>query len=166
MRYGLMTNTRRSWSRVGARAAVPCQQAFINSYLYSAVAPLTGKSFHLLLPAMESDLTLLFLHKLKELHPDEHVVVVWDNAPCHRRADHFEIEGVTIINLPPYSPQLNPSERFFEELRRGTANSVFDDLASYEEVITAEINRWCDDPAAMQDLLGYGWIKEQWKEVN
>jgi transposase len=46
--------------------------------------------------------------------------VVLDNAPCHRRKDIGEIPGLTVLFLPPYSPELNPAERFFEELRRAT----------------------------------------------
>ena len=48
MRYGLMSNMRRSWSQIGKRAVLPHQQAFANRYLFSVVAPLSGDSFHLL----------------------------------------------------------------------------------------------------------------------
>ena len=30
------------------------------------------------------------------------------------RKDIREIPGLTVLFLPPYSPQLNPAERFFE----------------------------------------------------
>jgi hypothetical protein len=48
MRYGMMSNVRRSWSRVGERSVLPQKQAFTNSYLFTAINPPTGDSFHLL----------------------------------------------------------------------------------------------------------------------
>lgn len=85
MRYGLMSNMRRSWSQIGKRAVLPHQQAFANRYLFSAVAPLSGDSFHLLgIDEMDTEAEFVFLTELKKKHPDEHVIVLWDNAPCHR----------------------------------------------------------------------------------
>jgi len=165
MRYGLMTNLRRSWSAIGQRVVLDHQQAYANSYLFSAIAPFTGENFHFLLPAMDGDMTYLFLRELKKQHPTQHVVVVWDNAPCHRRKDMQEIDGLTVVPLPPYSPELNPAERYFEEIRRVTANRVFESLEKQEELITEAIKKWdvCDK---IKRLAGYGWIREQCGEVS
>ena len=165
MRFGLMTNLRRSWSPKGTRAVLPQQQAYSNEYLFSAVSPITGEDFHLLLPAMTSDITKLFLEKLKKQHPNKEVVVVWDNAPCHRRKDLYNIKGLTLINLPSYSPELNPAERYFEEIRRITANRVFKSLDKCEELVIKAVNSW-SEPEKLKKLLGYGWILEQWGAVN
>jgi len=167
MRYGLMTNVRRSWSKIGERAVLPHQQAFLNHYLCSAVSPLSGDSFHLMgFEDLDSDVTLAFLKALKEKHPHEHVVVVWDNAPFHRRKDLHAIPGLTVIHLPPYSPELSPAERFFEELRRTTANRVFVSLEEQETMIAEAINRRTDNVEDMKRLLGYEWILEQCRTVN
>jgi len=48
MRFGLISNYRRSWSLIGKRTVVANQQEFINRYLYSAIDPITGENFHLL----------------------------------------------------------------------------------------------------------------------
>ena len=85
MRYGLISNFRRSWSLVGERAVLPQQMTYENKYLFSAVNPLSGKSFHLLgFPDMNSDIVHVFLTQLKAQHPNQHVFVVWDNAPTHK----------------------------------------------------------------------------------
>lgn len=162
MRYGLMSNMRRSWSLVGARAILPHQQAFANRYLFTAVNPLTGESFHLLgIDEMDTEAEFVFLTELKKRHPDQSVVVVLDNAPCHRSKRLKEIPGLTLIYLPSYSPELNPPERFFEEIRRATANLVFDGIAKLEETITRAVNTWSNNLHAMKQLLGYAWIREQ-----
>ena len=162
MRYGLISNFRRSWSLVGERAALPQQMTYENKYLFSAVNPLSGKSFHLLgFPDMNSDIVHVFLTQLKAQHPNQHVFVVWDNAPTHKPVTLTEIQGLTVIFLPSYSPELNPTERFFEEMRRATANEIFESIENQEECITKAINQWMDNEAGMRTLLGYEWIREQ-----
>ena len=167
MRYGLISNFRRSWSKVGVRAVLPQRQTFENRYLYTAVAPLSGDSFHLMgIEDMDSESELAFLTALKAEHPDKHVVIVWDNGPCHRRNDLRSIPGLTVLFLPPYSPELNPPERFFEEIRRATCNAIFESMEKLEETISTAVNTWSNDEEAMKQLLGYEWIKTQYEGVN
>lgn len=167
MRYGLISNIRRSWSKVGARTVQDTQQSFENRYLFSAVSPLSGKSFHLTsIDGFDSLAAHTFLVELKKQHPNQMVIVVWDNAPCHRPLIHREILGLIILFLPPYSPELNPTERFFEELRKSTANTIFKTIAEQEVVIDAKLNALSDDIAGMKQLLGYGWILEQAGRVS
>lgn len=162
MRYGLISNFRRSWSKVGERTVIDTQQSFENRYLFSAVSPLSGDSFHLTsIDGFDSDAAHVFLIELKKQHPDELIILVWDNAPCHRPLIHREIEGLIVLFLPPYSPELNPAERFFEELRKSTANQIFKTIAEQEVVIERKLNELCDDRVAMKQLLGYEWILRQ-----
>jgi len=162
MRYGLISNLRRSWSKIGTRTIIDTQQSYANRYLFSAVSPLSGDSFHLAgFEEMDTANTRFFLLELKKKHPDIHVIVVWDGAPCHRPQILHDIEGMTIICLPPYSPELNPAERFFEELRKATANQVFSTLHTYEEVIDERLRTIVSDYEGMKRLLGYDWILKQ-----
>jgi transposase len=162
MRYGLISNFRRSWSKVGERTIVDKQQSFDNRYLFSAVSPLSGESFHISgVDGFDSIAAHTFLLELKKKHSSKTVIVVWDNAPCHRPIIHREIPGLIILFLPPYSPELNPAERFFGELRKSTANQVFDTIEEQEVVIEKKLNKLCDDKEAMKQLLGYDWILKQ-----
>lgn len=166
MRYGLLSNVRRSWSKIGDRALLPHRHGFDNRYLFTAIDPIRGESFHLMgIDGMDSEAMHIFLAELKKQHPDEHVFVVVDNAPCHRPKWVRDIEGLTVIFLPPYSPQLNPPERFFEEMRRATANRVHENIEDIETLLEDAINRWADDTEAMKQLLGYEWIVKQFGEV-
>jgi transposase len=167
MRYGLISNFRRSWSKVGERTILDSQQSFDNRYLFSAVSPKSGKSFHL--TSIEGFDTLAahaFLLELKKQHMDTPVVVVWDNAPCHQPEVLRTIPGLIVLFLPPYSPQLNPCERFFEELRKATANKIFTTITEQEVAIEARLNLLADDIPAMKRLLGYEWILTQCSKVN
>ncbi len=167
MRYGLISNFRRSWSKVGERTMIDSQQSFDNRYLFSAVSPLSGDSFHISsIDGFDSEAAHVFLVELKKKHPDKVIIVVWDNAPCHRPMVHREIEGLIVLFLPPYSPELNPAERFFEELRKATANQIFKTIDQQEKAIETKLNQLADDTEAMKQLLGYEWIKRQCEEVG
>lgn len=167
MRYGLISNFRRSWSKIGSRTIIDSQQSFDNRYLFSAVSPLSGKSFHLIsMDDFDSEAAHTFLLELKKQHPDRLVILVWDNAPCHKPKMHREIPGLIILFLPPYSPELNPTERFFEELRKATANQIFKTIEDQEMAIERKLKALMDDPEAMKRLLGYEWILEQCGIVN
>ena len=162
MRYGLISNFRRSWSKVGARTVIDSQQSFDNRYLFSAVSPLSGNSFHLSgIDGFDTEAAHTFLLELKKQHQDKLVIVVWDNAPCHRPKIHREIPGLIILFLPPYSPELNPAERFFEELRKATANRIFKTIEEQEAAIEEQLVVLADDLKGMKQLLGYDWILEQ-----
>jgi transposase len=167
MRYGLISNFRRSWSKVGERTVIDSQQSYENRYLFSAVAPLTGDSFHLTsIEGFDSVVAHTFLLELKKQHPDKLVIIVWDNAPCHRPKIHREIPGLIVLFLPPYSPELNPAERFFEELRKATACKIFKTIDEQEAVIEKKLNALANDTEAMKQLTGYEWIREQCGGVN
>lgn len=167
MRYGLISNFKRSWSKVGERTVIDSQQSFDNRYLFSAVSPLSGDSFHLMgIDGFDSEATHVFLIELKKQHPDRMVILVWDNAPCHRPKVHREIPGLIVLFLPPYSPELNPAERFFAEMRKATANQIFKSIAEQEKAIEERLNALADDAAAMKRLLGYPWILKQSEMVS
>ena len=138
-----------------------------NRYLFSAVSPLSGNSFHLTsINGFDSAAAHVFLLELKKQHPDTLVVLVWDNAPCHRPLEHRSIPGLIVLFLPPYSPELNPTERFFEELRKATANQIFKTIKDQEVVIERKLNELTSDTTGMKQLLGYDWILEQCLGVN
>lgn len=167
MRYGLISNFRRSWSKVGERTIIDSQQSFDNRYLFSAVSPLSGDSFHLTsIDGFDSSAAHTFLLELKKKHPEKLVILVWDNAPCHRPQIHREIPGLIILFLPPYSPELNPAERFFEELRKATANHIWKTIEEQEKAIEEKLVALTDDIEGMKRLTGYDWILRQWAQVN
>lgn len=154
-----MSNFRRGWSKRGVRSVLKQKQGFANSYLFTAIAPLSGDNFHLLgFAEMSTQTEYLFLRELKKQHPHQPVVVVLDNAPCHRSKVLHQIAGLTLIYLPAYAPELNPPERFFEEIRRSTCNQIFDTLEAIETRLTEAVNAWT--PERVRLLCGYPWIRE------
>ncbi len=162
MRYGLISNYRRSWSIKGERTELKNQMEYSNRYLYSAFNPISGKSFHLIGFSDANGLhTKVFLEKMKKEFPNKHLFIIWDNAPFHKLKALHIMKDITIVPLPSYSPQLNPAERFFGELRKTTANRIFENIDEQEKEIEINLIDYLDNPDKVKQLCGYKWIKKQ-----
>lgn len=73
---------------------------------------------------------------------------------------------MTLISLPSYSPQLNPVERYFGEMRKVTANQIFrDGMEALSKIVEKGILALSKNLEAIKTLTGYSWILEQWQIV-
>jgi hypothetical protein len=65
-----------------------------------------------------------------------------------------------MIPLPAWSPQLNPVEHLWDEVReKWFANRVFDSLATLEEQLVLALTRLENDPQRVASLAGFEWIR-------
>jgi uncharacterized protein (DUF2236 family) len=65
------------------------------------------------------------------------------------------------LTLPSYGQELNPVERFFGEMRKATANRIYDNIAALEKLLDKEVATWMADKERMKRLTYWRWIKEQ-----
>jgi transposase len=66
-------------------------------------------------------------------------------------------EGLLLEQLPAYSPELNPVERLFKELRRELKNRVFESLKEVEEAVIKAIEPYIKDGSRVKKLTFYSW---------
>ena len=162
MIYGLISNYRRSWSKAGERTIIDNQQEYVNRYLYSAIDLITGDNFHMFgFKDVNTLNTKIFLEELKEFYKDYHLIIVWDNASFHK-SKKLEDEDLTIIFLPSYSPELNPVERFYQEIRKVTANQTFENIEAQEKLINKALINYMKDKESIKQLCCYDWIIQGW----
>lgn len=160
MRYGLISNLHRNWSPVGKRAALPSQMEFKWGYLWAEVEVLSGEVQVFLTSGMDGEIVGMILEGIEERWGGK-VALVWDNASVHKGAMKEIPKGVKVIWLPPYSPELNPVERLFEEMRKKVANRVFESLGELEEALVEGLREYWEDRERVKKLCGYGWIVAQ-----
>ena len=86
----------------------------------------------------------IFLDELQKEYEDYNLIIVWDNAGFHR-SKKLKNEDLSIIFLPSYSPQLNPTERFFQEMRKVTANQIFENIEVQENLIEKALIDWMNN---------------------
>lgn len=118
-RLGLHESTTRR--RITARGVKPIQPMlprYEYFWLYGAVDPSTGESFFLELPALDTPCFQSFLSEFSLAFPDTLNVLVLDGAPPHIASALVVPENVLLFRLPPYSPELNPVERIWLDLRK------------------------------------------------
>jgi len=85
--------------------------------------------------------------------------VVWDGAPSHRGKLMGEV-GFGRIFLPAYSPELNPAERVFEEVRRHIEGAVYPSLKAKTAAIDHLLRQMRADKPRLKRLIGWNWIKQ------
>jgi transposase len=102
----------------------------------------------------------IFLDELSKSYPDHHLLIVLDGAPSHRSEKIVNPENVSLLMLPPYSPELDPAERWFEEFRRKLSNRIFKSVALMQEALTQTLEPYWEEPALLKRLTGYSWWVE------
>lgn len=166
MRYGLMTNLKRNWNRIGKRTKIAHSIGYANRYLYTAISPVDGDIFNMLgFDDASTKETNIFLEELKLMYPNNYIVIVWDNAPFHKPQILKEKENMSIVYLPSYGQELNPVERFFGEMRKYTANKTFDDIETIEKELENGVINWQNDKEKVKQLTYWDWIEQQIKET-
>ena len=108
----------RRWGLTGLRATAVHQSEYEWVYLFAAVNPLTGDSSALLAPLANTEYMNHHLRFISEqADPEVQVILVLDRAGWHLAKALQVPENITLLHLPPYSPELNPVERLWAYLR-------------------------------------------------
>ncbi|MBO1519015.1 IS630 family transposase, partial [Oceanisphaera pacifica] len=133
--------TTRLWARTGTRPRVVRQQQFEYAYLFGSVCPGRGIGQAIVVPWTNKEAMRLHLQQIADItEPDRHAVVIMDGAGWHTDDIAAEFENVSIIKLPPYSPELNAIEQVWSWMRQHClANRVF---KNYEDIMSSVCEAW------------------------
>jgi transposase len=151
----------RLWAPRGSRPRIWRQTQYDYLYVFGALCPHTGQTSGLIAPSIHAITVNAFLEQFsRELSPDVHAVLIWDQAGFHTARDIHVPANITIIPLPPYSPQLNPVERLWQYLRQHYwSNRVY---ANYDALRLAAIDAWhrtCLDPKSIKSICKTKYIE-------
>lgn len=125
----------RCWVPKQKRATVKKQIIREHTYVFSAVCPLAGESYSLISPLCNTEVMNTLLRGLSEAYPDEHLLLFADGAGWHKSKDLQLPANVQLELLPPYSPELNPTEHLWDYIReqKGFNNHCFHSLEELED---------------------------------
>jgi transposase len=151
----------RWWLR-GRRPPGRCDKRFGWAYIFAAVEPSTGADVALVLPEVTTAAMDLFLAEFgRSLPGGTHAVLVLDGAGWHGAKALKVPANVTLVPLPPYSPQLNPVERVWLYLReRFLSLRVFRDYRAIVDACCAAWSRLLAEPDRLRSLCGQPWIQK------
>ena len=156
-RFGLINWHKRRYGPRGVRPPCSVQRKYEWTWFYTAVEPLTGESCSLYLPRLDGDCYEVFLAELSQTYPNDLILLLKDNAPAHRKEDIEVPENIISIALPPYSPELNPVERWFQEFRRALANRCFNTIDALHEALTQVLELFTSDKERLELLTNFPW---------
>ena len=135
-RFGLQSSLCRIWAKKGSKCTVKVRQSYQNFYIYSAVAPITGEQFSLLLPFVNTEMMQIYLDEFSASLGDEKSILIMDQAGWHKSKALNIPANIEIWFLPPYSPELNPVERLWKFIKFNTLhNRLYDSLGQLERRI-------------------------------
>jgi hypothetical protein len=137
------------------------EHRYASAHLFGAVCPERDAGVALVLPEVSTRAMGLFLAELSRAVPvGTHAVVVLDRAGWHVSADLAVPSNLTLVHLPPYSPELNPVERVWLHLReRFLSLRVFRDYRAIVDACCAAWNRLVADPGRLRSLCDQPWIR-------
>lgn len=129
------------WARRGSRPQAVRQTQYGYLYVIAAACPATGQAEGILAPYLNTDTINAFLREFATaIAPGVQAVLVWDGAGYHTSGQLQVPANVSLVQLPPYSPELNPIENLWHYLRSHYwSNRKY---ADYEALETAAINAW------------------------
>ena len=140
-RFGTHGKIGHGWFRTGIRIPIKVKLGYKNFYLYSAISPKTGKEFTLLLPNVNINCMNIFLEEFSKINKDKKIVIIMDGAGWHQSKKLIIPTNIRIIILPPYSPELNPTEKLWQYIKDNIIkNRVYKTLCKLENAVCRFIN--------------------------
>jgi len=160
-RFGRISEPRRCWAPAGVRPEVSAQIVREYEYALAAVSPHDGVLDTLVLPEVNTEAMGLFLAEVAHRHRDELIVMVLDGAGWHT-AKHLSVPtNVRLVSLPPWSPQLNPTEHVWEEVReKWFANQLLPNMDVLEAQLVSALAVLEKDTSRVASLCGFEWVKK------
>ena len=147
-RYGLLPVIHRRITLPGIKPVAEIDSRYESVYLYGAVEPLTGERFFLEFSHITSECFQCFIEKFSEAFADSLNVLVLDNGRFHQ-AKSLEIpENIVFVFLPPYSPELNPIERLWQDMKAKLFVQTYKTLETMQAKVTEILADYSDTAVA------------------
>lgn len=158
-RFGRISNPWDCWAPKRIRPEVPQQIIREYTYAYAAVSPIDGKMDSLILPDMYASTMGIFLQEISRRYHDEYVFMVTDGAACHRSRALQIPENIELCRLPAYSPNLNPQENIWDEMReKYFSNRVFQSMDAVESHMIEALMVLENDQERIKRITNWSWI--------
>jgi transposase len=158
-RYGLISVLRRCWTVKGHRVTAPRQMKYEWSYVYAAADIVTSSAEFLHTPTVSSEWTQVFLKQLIATDPEGIHIIIWDRAGYHPTVLTNELaESVRFLPLPAYSPELNPIEPLWDQVKLRVANDIWETLDSIGYAIDEVLEPFWKRVMRVWSLLGNTWL--------
>lgn len=158
-RFGRISDPRYCWAPYPLRPMVKAMLTHQYTYAYGAVSPIDGRFDSLVLPHVNTDCMQIFLNEIAARYPHENIIMIVDGAGWHKSKSFLMPKNLKLHFLPPYSPELNPQENLWDELReKYFHNHAFDSLDALEAQLVDGLLYLESNPQVVKSITGRDWI--------
>jgi hypothetical protein len=158
-RFGRISDSRCCWVPLPQRPVVGHQ--VVRQYVYSlaAVCPSDGQMAALIMPWVDTETMSIFLAHTKSRFPKDECLVVLDGAGWHRASTLRVPPSMHLLFLPPYSPELNPTEHVWDHIRENFfGNHIFSSLDAVEDRLCMAFRTLAENPNTVRSMTSFDWF--------
>ena len=148
------------WAPRGSRPPAVRDNRHDSVWLFGAICPQRAVGAAIIMPAVNSEAMAEHLVEISsQVCSGAHAVVVCDGAGWHQRGERLPIpDNLSLLPLPSYSPECNPTENVWEYLRSNQLSTrVWD---SYDAMLAECARAWNDlmaDPDRIRSIASRAW---------
>jgi transposase len=130
------------WALRGSRPPAVRDNRHDSASIFGAICPARAVAAAIVTPWVNSEAMTIHLAEIgKQISPRAHAVLVCDGAGWHQTGRRLSVpDNVTLLRLPPYSPELNPIENVWEYLRGNKLSRGV--WQSYDDIVQACCDAW------------------------
>ena len=150
------------WAEKGSRPAALRDVRYKWAYLFGAVCADRGVGAALVMPRANIEAMNLHLAEIsRSVAAGAHALVVLDGAGWHQTGGNLRLPAnISLLHLPPYSPELNPVENIWEYLRENQlSNRVYDSYDTIVDACCAAWNALIATPNRIRSIATRSWTK-------
>lgn len=148
------------WAPKGQRPICPARRRYQWLYVVGFVCPESGETSFWLVPELNAAVFALLLRAFAEeqgVGRRKRILLVLDQAGWHLETALTVPEGITLVPLPPYSPELQPAEHLWPLIDEVVANRVFESLDELEVVLGERIRVLSDRQEQIRSTTLFHW---------
>ena len=148
------------WAPVGSRPLMVRDNRHISTYIFGAICPDRAIGSAMIMPYANTEAMNVHLEEISaEVAPGSHAILVCDGAGWHQRGKKLLVpDNITLLSLPPYSPELNPMENVWDYLRQNKLCATV--WPSYNDILDACQSAWrflINDPDRIRSIGSRQW---------
>jgi transposase len=158
-RFGRISGAKRSWAPHRIRPLAPRQIVRKYTYAYSAVCPSMGKMTSLILPYGNTEMMNIFLSHVSKEFKEYNIIMLLDQAGWHRSNCLIVPQNIKLIKQPSHSPELNPVEHIWDEIReKHFHNIAFHSMDEVEEALCQGLNILKNNQNYVRSLTNFPYL--------
>ncbi len=158
-RVGQKNKITRRWARRGTRPRAALDQRTKSAYIFGAICPARGVGAALVLPRCNTQAMQWHVDEISsQVTPGAHAVLFLDQAGWHTTDKLVTPPNITLLPLPPRSPELNPVENIWQFMRQNwLSNRIFESEDQIVALCCEAWNKLIEQPSRIMSIGRRKW---------